>query len=231
MAGRLLSIIFKAVLAIGCLAGLVLNLVQTKNPVSLLSYYTIQSNLVCLVLFAILLILEIKASSKLKPRAWQDRPWLSLLKGGCTVYILLTFLVYNFMLAPSIAEVSTSYQLFSMPDLLVHYFSPLMVLLDYFLFDRKGRFKAVYPLGWALLPLAYLFYVFVFVSLGGRFYYGGYASKYPYFFLNIDKLGLAGVGKWILFIAAGYLLLSYVLTAIDYLLGKLADYWEKREQY
>lgn len=229
MAGRLASIIFKALLASGCLTGLVLNLVQSSNPASLISYYTIQSNLVCLVLFTILLILEIRGLSAPAPGAWRNSPWLSLFKGGCTVYILLTFLVYNFVLAPGIAELSTSYQLYSLQDLLVHYFSPLMVLLDYFLFDRKGRFKAAYPLGWTLLPLAYLLYVFVFVSLGGRFYYGGIASKYPYFFLNIEKLGLAGVGKWILFIAAAYLLLSYVLTGIDFVLGKLAERKETPE--
>jgi hypothetical protein len=229
MAVRLASIIFKALLALGCLTGLVLNLVQSSNPASLISYYTIQSNLVCLVLFIILLILEIRSLPAPAPEAWRNSPWLSLLKGGCTVYILLTFLVYNFVLAPGIAELSTSYQLYSLQDLLVHYFSPLMVLLDYFLFDRKGRFKAVYPLGWTLLPLAYLLYVFVFASLGGRFYYGGIASKYPYFFLNIEKLGLAGVGKWILFIAAAYLLLSYVLTGIDFVLGKLADRKETPE--
>ena len=229
MAGRLASIIFKAVLVIGCVTGLILNLVQSGNPASLISYYTIQSNLVCLVLFVFLLILESRALSVPAPAAWRNSPWLSLLKGGCTVYILLTFLVYNFVLAPGIAELSTSYQLYSLQDLLVHYFSPLMVLLDYFLFDRKGRFKATYPLGWTLLPLAYLLYVFVFVSLGGRFYYGGSASKYPYFFLNIEKLGLAGVGKWVLFIAAVYLVLSYVLTAIDFVLGKLANRRETPE--
>jgi hypothetical protein len=223
MQQRILSILFKSVMIAGCLTGLVLNLLQMKNIVALLSYYTIQSNLVCLALFLFLVIREIRTPSAVRIAGdWPGGPKMSLVKGGCTLSILITFFVYHFMLGPRIAEMAASYRPYSLPDILVHYFSPLMVLLDYFLFDKKGRFKFSYPLVWALMPLSYLLFVPIFTSLGGRFAAGGTVSKYPYFFLNVEKLGIAGVGKYILLIVAGFLLVAYFLIAIDLLLGKIS---------
>ena len=38
---------------------------------------------------------------------------------------------------------------------------------------------------------------------------------YPYFFLNLDNLGVAGVAKWVAILFAGFIALGYIFYGID----------------
>ena len=51
MKERTVSIIFKLLVIISLLAGILLNVVHTTSISAILSYYTLQSNIVCLVMF------------------------------------------------------------------------------------------------------------------------------------------------------------------------------------
>lgn len=214
MTRRLASILFKALLVAGCLLGIILTVRRTGNALASFSYYTLQSNAVCLVLFATLAVREARSPGDVPTGAGLIR-----FKGACTLYILITLMVYHFLLVPQLALTAPGYQAFSLSDVLVHYITPLMVFADYLLFDRKGRFRALDPLIWSLLPLSYLSYVFVYVSLGGRF--GAKGSRAPYFFLDIDTLGQGGVVRWVLMIVAVFLALAWLLVLLDRLLGCL----------
>ena len=41
------------------------------------------------------------------------------------------------------------------------------------------------------------------------------AYLYPYFFLNLDNLGVAGVAKWVVILFAGFIVLGYIFYGID----------------
>ena len=43
---------------------------------------------------------------------------------------------------------------------------------------------------------------------------------YPYFFLNVDKIGAVGVVKWILILAAAFIALGYIMYGVDKLILK-----------
>ena len=43
---------------------------------------------------------------------------------------------------------------------------------------------------------------------------------YPYFFLNLDTQGIAGVIKWVLILLAGFVVTGYMFFGIDRLLKK-----------
>jgi hypothetical protein len=208
---QILFLPFRLLLVAGCALGLVLNMLSSKNLLTLFMYYTIQSNLLCLAFFIYLLVRRSRPD---------DSPWLSIAKGACLMAILVTLLVYHFALRPQISHLAVNYRPFSLKDLLVHYFTPLMVLLDYLLFDLKGRYRQWDPLIWASLPLAYLALVYIYVGLGGRFQLGSSTAKYPYFFLNVEELGLGGVLAWIGLITGGFMVVAYGLVGLDWLLGR-----------
>ena len=64
--------------------------------------------------------------------------WDIRLKGGITVAILLTGLVYHFMLAP----LKTPEEFWTIENFLVHYIVPYGALLDWALFDKGHCYKS-----------------------------------------------------------------------------------------
>lgn len=209
----------KSLLILSGVIGLALNWALIGQLAMFLPYYTMQSNIVCTVLFLVLLGLEWR--DRMSGRIGKAKPfryWLYQIKAACTLYILITPLVFHLIIGPQLFEMAPSYQRFSLSDLLIHYITPLLVLIDHFLFDPKGRFRLRDPFGWAILPLSYLFFVDLYSRLGGRFFLFGDWSEYPYFFLDSDNLSIIGVGKWILNIAALYFGAAYGILAVDALI-------------
>ncbi|MDR2336861.1 MAG: Pr6Pr family membrane protein [Candidatus Nomurabacteria bacterium] len=209
MKNKNLATIFRLILVAVCLYGVVLLLsVSGGNTLETLSFYTLQSNIVVLVFFAFLLI-----------RTWQRKsaPPASI-KGAVTVCITLTFLVYHFMLQPSFAK-SPELQayVFSPSNIIVHYIVPLMTIADWLLFDKKGSLKKLDPVKWLLIPLAYLIFAMVRAGFGPISIAG---SRYPYFFLDIDKYGVGQVAINVLVVGAGFAVLGYVIYFIDLAMAK-----------
>ncbi|MCK7485028.1 MAG: Pr6Pr family membrane protein [Bacillus subtilis] len=202
------SIRFKLLIVLTGLVGIVLNAIDADNILELFSYYAIQSNLYVVILFSVLVGFEIKK------RPWEDA-WKRVFKGMFTIGILVTMLVYHVLLKPGIAAGNIDYEVGGLPDVLVHTMTPLLVILDWLLFDKKGLLKAYYPLLWLLQPVDYLVYVLIFTALGGRFTLGVEAVRYPYFFLDIDRFGFVGVLQWSILILLLYVVLGYLLYFID----------------
>lgn len=216
---RALALAFRLILVAGCLCGLYLISGLSKGAFSplLLSYYTIQSNLLVLALFVVLAI-----------RTWRDLRNAGVsgtstcsphVKGAVMLTITVTLLVYHFMLVPTMFTMHPEYRPFTLQDVLVHYFTPLMALCDWLLFDPKGRFRWFDPLLWLSLPFAYLIFAFVRAQLLSEPFPGG--SRYPYFFMDVDQLGW-GVAPWLLGLSVGLLALGYLIYGVDRGLGALA---------
>lgn len=180
-------------------------------------YYTILSNLICFIYIFLCLIKNILQFNNWDPNG--IHVILPKLKGAITLYITITFLVYHFVLVPSTSTINTSYEMFGLPDLIVHYFVPILMIFDWILFDKKNVFTNKDPILWLILPYFYLIFLLIRGCIGGPLTSTG--SKYPYFFLDIDKLGLLKVFTFILLLSVVALLVGYIIFAIDSLLGTI----------
>jgi hypothetical protein len=196
-----------------CLWGILLNVLASTDWLSILSYYTIQSNLIVLVFFIIFLIYSLR----LKKKAPSARYYT--IKGAVTMCITLTLLIFHFLLRPTLFSMSDGASYVNSPmNIIVHYVVPLMVLADWLLFDRKGAFKKTDPLVWTIIPWAY----FAFSLIRAQFaVFTNTGSRYPYFFIDIDKYGIGQVALNVLVIAVGYVALGYILYLIDLGLSKI----------
>lgn len=216
-AKRRFSDAFKAATIVCCLTGVLSNLIRTTSIESILSFYTMQSNI-----FVLLVYLGIVIIKRFKPNL-ETTDLYYFLKGATVMVIMLTFIVYVISLQPAsfAMDVKTSSSnIFRFSNIFVHFLTPIMVLLDYLLCDEKGHFKLRYPFLWYLFPAMYPIYVYTYSSMGGRFFGIGGSKKYAYFFLDIDKLGVFGVFKYIIFISLCFIFLCYVLILVDKLLSK-----------
>ena len=202
MTRRTIEISYKIVVIFSLCLGIFLNLINTSSRKALMSYYTLQSNLICLIAFVIIVVLKIRKKN-------DNNEIYFLVKGAVTIAIVITAVVYHVALAPnSIANKVLA-------DTFVHTISPILVVIDYFLFDEKGNMKYYYPVIWLIIPLNYVVYVYTYSNFGGRFYSIGGSKKFAYFFLDYTKIGCKGVATWLLFIALAILAISEVFVLID----------------
>jgi hypothetical protein len=206
-----LSLILRLLFCLSCLAGIVITLAWNENLLSGLSYFTIQSNILCLAVMVFVIGKQLRG----KPTDARTLAWF---KGGATIAILVTFLVFHFIIRPFLTGPDFSEYPFGVGSILCHYVTPLWFLADYLAFDKKGSYKILDPLGWVLIPTAYYLYVTVYSALGGRFDAGENLSRYPYFFLNPEIMGRWGVVLAVIIILTGMTLLSYGLIALDRIL-------------
>ena len=212
-------IMYKILVTLPLAAGILINVVKTASVSAILSYYTLQSNIICLVAFIGIVIMEL--------RKWQKNDVYYLIKGAITIAILITGITYLCALAPVGFQMDFQKETLAnktISNLLVHVVSPILVLVDYFLFDEKGNFKRFYPIIWLFIPFDYVLYVYTYGSSGGTFYNIGGSNKFAYFFLDYEKIGYLGVAKWITAITCSILFVSYLLVYID---KKLRDRKER----
>lgn len=197
-----------------CEAGIILQYagMAGKGDLRMLTaYYTILSNILCFIYFAVLVIAQRKKEN-------------ALVRGGVTMCITVTGLVYHFMLNGLMGTaVGTGVPLtaLSVSNILVHYVVPIMVILDYFLFVPKGQYKSLYPLAWLVLPYAYFAFSMVRAEVSVRAFTGfGSTSRYPYPFLDVDLHGWDKVLLIVLAVTVAFLALGYIVYVLDRLLGK-----------
>jgi len=144
--------------------------------------------------------------------------WFSKFRALGVMVILITGLVYHFILLPhEVAEIP-NYRIFIYSNIVTHYFAPISMFLDWLFVDKKGRIGKWDPLIFTSLPITYL----ILASIYG--YYGppipGWETSFAYFFMDWDTLGVTGVILWIAFLFICILSLAYFIYVIDYLLAK-----------
>lgn len=222
---RIFSYAFKIAIIISCLIGILSNLFKTTSVQSILSFYTLQSNIFVLAFYIsslILLLLKKDLENNMK---------YHFFKGATLVIILLTFVIYLVSLNPinfsMDANISTG-NIFKLSNMFVHFITPVMVLLDYLLFDTKGYFKGAYPIFWYLFPLSYVAYVYIYSFYGGEFFSIGGSKKYAYYFLDIDKIGIIGVFKYIILISIFFIFMCYFFVILDKFLAQRKESNKKR---
>lgn len=172
------------------------------------SFFTVQSNIFCLIVMCILLINYFYEKDIYSPS-------LIYLKGMALSAITCTFLVYHFAESVVKYPVLTT-GLFSLPitTILSHYVVPFMFVFDWILFQPKGYFKWWHVAGWLIFPLIY------FISFLTRCYCNPVSAfekvkKYPYFFLDYETLGIRDF--------CGYLFLLLIIIILENMLIVILD--------
>lgn len=210
---RIIALIFRCLLVLGCGMGLYLNsgLPQGQFKPSMFVYYTILSNAVC---FLFYIILSVKTGIELKKDGVKGITKLvPHFKGAIIMMIMVTMLVYHFILVPQAFSMNTNYIYFSLSNILVHYFTPLMVIIDWLLFDKKNVYRWFDPLIWLTIPYVYFGFALFRAEIGGVL--TGVNSRYPYFFIDVDVLGWGGVLKYVVVVSLAFIILGYFLYFID----------------
>ncbi len=140
--------------------------------------------------------------------------------------ILLTFLVFNIMLAG--AEGRDPQLNWRIGSLIFHVVLPIMYIADWFLFYERGKCKWYYPVSSIAFPLAYVIFLLI-QAIILRFDSSILIPTsttpliYPYFFVNLDTQGVNGVLMWIGILAAAFVLVGFIFLGLDRLGKKKTD--------
>ena len=128
--------------------------------------------------------------------------------------ILLTFLVFNFLLAGRPDR--NPQDNWRVASISFHVILPVMYVLDWVLFYEHKKVKWFYPLISPVIPVVYVIFVYSRAAIVN--FNPQVAYLYPYFFLNLDNLGVAGVARWLVILLIGFIALGYIFYGIDKLI-------------
>lgn len=139
--------------------------------------------------------------------------------------ILLTFLVFNIMLAG--AEGRDPQANWRIGSLLAHVLLPIMYIADWFLFYERKNCKWYYPIASIAFPLIYVVFLLIQASIlkfDSSILIPGSTTPliYPYFFVNLETQGVSGVLMWIGILAVAFAAVGYLFFGLDKLGKKKA---------
>ena len=130
--------------------------------------------------------------------------------------ILLTFLVFNIMLAGA-RDPQLNWRVGS---LVFHVVLPIMYIADWFLFYERKNVKWYYPIASIGFPLAYVIFLLiqaVILKFDSSILITGTTTPliYPYFFVNLNTQGTDGVLMWIGILFAAFVAVGFAFYGID----------------
>ena len=140
--------------------------------------------------------------------------------------ILLTFLVFNIMLAG--AEGRDPQANWRIGSLCFHVVLPVMYIADWFLFYERKKAKWYYPIASIAFPLAYVILLLiqaVILNFDNSILIPTTTTPliYPYFFVNLDTQGITGVLMWIGILSVAFAAVGYLFFGLDRIKIKKLD--------
>ena len=213
-----MSIVYKIFIVMAGLFGLLLvfGVFDGRFSISMLRFFTVLSNLLCVVYFTADIVYIVKYKEEGTPPVW-----FPALKGITTMAITVTLLVAHYILGMRFTMADSR----GLTLLITHYVVPILTIADWLLFDPKGLMTFRSPLLWAIGPLVYFAYAMIAARTGDGIGYGG--SRYPYPFMDVDKLGWGTVLLTVLVLTVFFIALGYIWVLIDKGLAKAA--YRKKE--
>lgn len=220
---RIFSLVFKTFICAAVIFGVLMQCGVGTSGFSFQSVkmFTTLSNIAVLAYFLCDIIMLIKND-------FEESSYCVNFKFAITIAIMLTGLVAHFMLRKMFVGMPSQMKT---GLIFLHYVVPIATLADWILFDKKGSLKKSSPFFTLIFPAAYV----AFSMIGAQFGLftqegmGQNASRYPYPFMDVDKLGGGNVALIIIGMALALLLISYIGYFIDCALSK-AGKKEKSEQ-
>ncbi|SED87792.1 hypothetical protein SAMN05216489_04762 [Streptomyces sp. 3213] len=176
------------------------------SPIRVLTYFTIQSN----ILLALVMITTAR-------RAWTARRPLSpLVTGAALLYITITGLVYHLILVHASSPFAmtggalTGWQ--AVTNQVLHTVTPIAAVLDWLLLTAPGRLHLRMASTWLLYPATYLA---VYLARG-ELILPGTPGRYLYTFLDVEHHGYKSVLGNALLLGLAFYALSVLLVALDH---------------
>ena len=132
--------------------------------------------------------------------------------------ILLTFLVFNIMLAGAPGrDPQANWRIGS---ILAHVVLPIMYIADWFLFYERKKCKWYYPIASIGFPLAYVIFLLiqaVILNFDSSILIPTTTTPliYPYFFVNLETQGIDGVLMWIAILSAAFVAVGFAFFGLD----------------
>ena len=132
--------------------------------------------------------------------------------------ILLTFLVFNIMLAG--AEGRDPQANWRIGSLIFHVVLPIMYIADWFLFYERKKCKWYYPIASAAFPLGYITFLLIqatILKFDSSILIPTTKTPliYPYFFVNLDTQGISGVLMWIAILSVAFVAVGFLFLGLD----------------
>ncbi len=110
---------------------------------------------------------------------------------------------------------------------IIHYALPIVIVLDWILFDKKGSFKIWFPFIWCIPPFFYMTTVYLVVyAFNGRV---GDEGRFPYDFMNISLNGAATTLAIIITMMLAFVIIGFTFFALDQLPQKISSILPKKK--
>jgi len=171
-------------------------------------YFTIQSNLIVAVFLVFSLFGELggRSGRQGEPRP-QSTPRAHVTHGAALLYILVTAIIYNVLLAGELSEPP-----FSALILMVnHTITPVLFLLDWVLNQKRVRYRPRIVWIWLVYPVVYA----LFAS-----FEGGQTGRFRYFFLDFASVSLTQYAIQMGFVIAFFVVLALIIVLVNRLLWR-----------
>ena len=176
--------------------------ITKRGGLGMLLYYTVLSNFLVMIFTGYLLW-----KMRREGDHWQSSSLLRL-KGGVTMSIMITCVIYHFMLAPLTTD------FYRLENFLCHYIVPLWFLADTIIFDKSRQYKWFDPIVWTVLPLLYMGFALLNGFVLKMDVPNAKDSPFPYFFLNANKYGWGFVFRWAAIIFVAYMVSGYLFYLV-----------------
>ena len=182
-------------------------------------YFTNLSNFLC---FGVMLVALIQTIKRKEDGYVTATP---LLKFIGMLGILLTFLVFNFVLA---GAADRNPQLnWRIGSICFHVVLPLMYIADWFLFYERKKTTWRYPIASITFPLGYAIFLLIHAAILGFdtsiLTPTGATLIYPYFFVNLETQGVPGVLMWIAILSVAFVAMGFGFYGLDRISKKQKD--------
>lgn len=206
----IIGIIFEIILLAITNIGLAIELGITTDELNfkVFNYFTIiYSVLTSIYIFA-------KLIYKLCNFNHKNRLFLSRSKGLIIIGEIIVMILYHFVLSKDFKMVGEgTSSIFMISSLCLNYLVPIMVVLDYILFDRKGGFKQIDPVLWLIVP--YIYFTYTMIIGAGKFLEYEQGRYFPYDFLDVRALGAGNVIFNIIVLTLLFLSIGFILYMTD----------------
>lgn len=219
------KLIFRVTVSIISAIGVVLLLDISSGEIiwEQFTFYTFQSNLIIFFFYSTLSIKSIQTSIHNKKICNYDVS--SDLSGAMMLMIVVTGLIFNFVLAPFIPD-NSAFSPNSLTNFISHIIVPFLVFLDWIFFSNPKHLSKYAPFKWVIIPLIYWVFAIVRAITLGPIKLFKDGSRYPYFFIDHYKLGWLKVFRNVILLAFGFIILGYCFIII----AKAINYLTKRKE-
>ena len=220
---RKTALAFRLVSTCVAIAGiLAIMFIGGKFSLTTLLFYTLMSNIAVLIYFVITACFTYR--DLLKDGPMGEVSYFPKISMFLAVDILLTLLVYWVLLAPQSFAMGSDYPIFSFANITVHTVTPLLMIVDYLIFNKRRVLKFYHSFYVLIFPLSYAAFAMLIGQLGYVFMMDsqGNPMHAPYFFMEIDKIG------WMVLV---YIAVIAVALSCLGLLGYLIDRKGSNREY